>query len=95
MSFLFFFGAAAWGREKGASLTGALAKWQFSSQKLLLKHQSRSDAKSIMLMLVPAAVCYLIFRQSLTLLSDLWGISSGDPEQIYHMHTHIPALVWR
>ena len=46
------------GGRRVSSLTAVLAKWQFTSQQLFLEHQSRSDAKSIMLMLVPTAVCY-------------------------------------
>lgn len=77
-----------------SSLTAVVAKWQFSSEQLFLKYWLRSDAKSIRLMLVPTAACYLIFRQSLTLLSDLWGVTNRDPEWIYCMPTHIPAFVW-
>lgn len=70
--------------------------WQLYWQNgnLAQRSASWSDAKSIMFVFVPTAVCYLIFRQSLTLLSDLWAVGSRDPEQIYHVHACIPALVW-
>lgn len=70
------------GDGRGCFLGGFVVKMEVQFKQLFVKHLSRSSAKSVMLKLVPTAVCYLIFRQSLKPVSDQWGVSNSDPKQI-------------
>lgn len=96
--FVFFFSLELLGGRQEGCLTWKLYCQNGNlAQRNFLKHQSRIDAKSTIFMLIPTAVCYFIFRlnrQSLSLLSYLWCVSSRNPEQIYHLYIHISSLVW-
>lgn len=71
------------GDGRGCFPGGSVVEMEVQFKQLLVKHLSRSSAKSVMLKLVPAAVCYLIFRQSLKHVSGQWVVSNSNLKQIY------------